>query len=197
MNGYDFDKTIYNGDCLVDFYIYTILRRPFMLFVLPVHFVMLMLYYLKLISKKRIKELMMFQLRFYKNKSVLVKKFWKEHIFNIKNWYLSQKREDDIIITASPEFLVRPVCEKLDLKNIIGTKMNEETQKISGKNCYGKEKVVRFREQFPDIKLNAFYSDSMSDLPMMQISEKGILVKGDKRTVIFEEKADEKNEKEV
>ena len=191
MNGYDFDKTIYDGDCLVDFYFYTIIRRPFMLLVLPVHFVMLLLYLVKIIPRKRIKELLMFQLRFYKNKQKLIKNFWKDYIFKIKNWYLNQKKEDDIIITASPEFLVKPVCEKLYVKNIIGTEMNMDTQKITGKNCYGKEKVLRFQKQFPNIKLKEFYSDSLSDLPMMEASQKGILVKGDKRVVVFNETIEE------
>lgn len=191
MNGYDFDKTIYDGDCLVDFYFYTIIRRPFMLFVLPVHFVMLLFYYVRVISKKRIKELMLFHLRFFKNKQKLIKNFWKGHIFKIKVWYLNQKREDDIIITASPEFLVKPVCVKLDVNNIIGTKMSLNTQKISGKNCYGKEKLVRFKKQFPDTQLKTFYSDSLSDMPMMEFADKGILVKGDKRIVVCEKKKDE------
>jgi len=191
LNGYDFDKTIYDGDCLVDFYFYTIIRRPFMLLVLPVHFVMLLLYLVKIIPRKRIKELLMFQLRFYKNKQKLIKNFWKDYIFKIKNWYLNQKKEDDIIITASPEFLVKPVCEKLYVKNIIGTEMNMDTQKITGKNCYGKEKVLRFQKQFPNIKLKEFYSDSLSDLPMMEASQKGILVKGDKRVVVFNETIEE------
>lgn len=188
MNGYDFDRTIYDGDCLVDFYFYTMIRRPFMLLVVPVHLVMLLLYYVRVISKKRIKELLMFQLRFFKNKKVLINNFWKEHIFKIKNWYLNQKKDDDVIITASPEFLVKPACVKLGIKNVIGTKMNFETQKIAGNNCYGQEKVTRFNKEFPSIKLKAFYSDSLSDLPMMKISQKGILVEGDKRTVIFDEK---------
>lgn len=159
-----------------------------MLLLLPVHFVMLMLYYVKVISKKKIKELMMVQLRFYKNKQKLIKNFWKDHVFKIKIWYMSQKREDDIIITASPEFLVKPICAKLGISNVIGTKMSLNSQKISGKNCYGKEKVSRFLKQYPDTKLKTFYSDSLSDLPMMEIAEKGILVKGDKRTVVTEQK---------
>lgn len=33
-----------------------------------------------------------------------VNDFWKEYIGNIKPFYLEQKKDDDVIISASPEF---------------------------------------------------------------------------------------------
>ena len=48
-----------------------------------------------------------------------------------------------------------------------------------GKNCYGKVKLERFGQDFPNIKLDAFYSDSLSDLPMKAVSRDFYLVSGE------------------
>lgn len=37
-----------------------------------------------------------------------VERFWAEHRDGIGEWYLRQKRGDDVIISASPEFLLEP-----------------------------------------------------------------------------------------
>ncbi len=186
MNGYDFDKTIYDGDSFVHFYFYTIIKRPFLvLFFLPQMFCGL-LFLLRLINKKHLKQLLMFNLRFFKDKEKLLEQFWDRNLKHIKQWYLEQKQADDVIISASPEFLVASACKRLGLKYIYGTDMNLQTQKITGKNCWGQEKVVRFEKEFgKDLILKTFYSDSLSDMPMMKKAEKGIFVKGDKREVIY------------
>ena len=186
MKGYDFDKTIYDGDSFIDFFFFTLIRRPQLFFVLPYYFAVSILYVLKLISKKRIKEIAMFNLKAYKNKQQIVQRFWNKKMHKIKKWYVLAKQFDDIIITASPEFLVKEACARLGLKNLIGTKMNIETQKIDGANCWGEEKVVRFKEQFGDLVLESFYSDSLSDMPMMEQSQKGFLVRGEKISQIYE-----------
>lgn len=187
MNGYDFDKTIYNGDSFVHFYFYTIIKKPYLaIFFLPQMFCGL-LFLLRLINKKHLKQLLMFNLRFFKDKEKLLNSFWEKKLKNIKKWYLSQKRDDDIIISASPEFLVASACKKLGLKYVFGTDTNINNGKITGKNCWGQEKVVRFEKEFgKDLILKTFYSDSLSDMPMMKKSEKGIFVKGNKRKIIYE-----------
>ena len=41
MVGYDFDKTIYDGDSSTDFFIYMIIHRPYLLIFLP-YFLMIL-----------------------------------------------------------------------------------------------------------------------------------------------------------
>lgn len=178
MKGYDFDKTIYDGDSFLEFFFFSMIYRPFFVLFLPAYGIIFLLYLCKVFSKKDIKEFCMFTLRFYKDKNALVQRFWNKHMHKIKPWYLAQKQFDDVIITASPEFLVGEACARLALRSLIGTRMNIETGKIEGKNCWGKEKVVRFKEQLGDIVLDSFYSDSLSDMPMMEQSSQGFLVKG-------------------
>jgi phosphoserine phosphatase len=106
--------------------------------------------------------------------------FWDEHRKNIAPWYLEQKRADDVIISASPEFLLRPISEELGVR-LIATDMEPYTGRIRGRNCHDQEKVRRLRAAFPGETVEAFYSDSLSDTPMAEIAQHAFLVKGDQR----------------
>ena len=110
------------------------------------------------------------------NVEQVVTEFWNENISGLQQWYLEQKRDDDVIISASPEFLLEPVAEMLGV-HLIATKMNPYTGKIIGRNCHDEEKLVRFRKQYPEACVNAFYSDSFSDEPMAAIARAAYLVR--------------------
>ena len=184
MVGYDFDKTIYKGDCSTNFFIYMIFTRIYLLLFAPYFLVVFLLYGIKVLSKKRFKELMYFFIPWYKNIDKIVKKFWSKQIKRVFPYYLNQKREDDIIISAGLDFIVKEAMDLLGIKNYMATHFDIKTGKIDGNNCYGEEKVNRFREVYPDVTLEAFYSDSFSDTPMMRVSEKAFLVtKGDLKDV--------------
>ena len=176
MNGFDFDKTIYRGDCSTNFFFYMIFTRFYLLIFSPYFLVVFLLYGLHLIGKKKFKELMFFFVPWHKNIDKITAKFWKKNIKKIEKWYLDIQKDDDIIISAGLEFIVRPAIEMLGIKTLLATRYDTSTGKISGENCYNKEKVIRFREIYPNETLEAFYSDSLSDLPMMKISKKAFLV---------------------
>jgi phosphoserine phosphatase len=107
-----------------------------------------------------------------------VEEFWNTHINNIKEWYYIKQRDDDLIISASPEFLLKPICKKLNIKHLIASQVSPIDGKYTGINCHGKEKVRLFREQF-DCEIDNFYSDSYSDTPLAEISKNAFMVKGD------------------
>jgi len=111
-------------------------------------------------------------------KENMVKDFWILNEKKIKTWYRENKKESDIIISASPEFLLFPVTEKLDIQDVIATKLDINTGKIDGKNCRGKEKVVRFQEKYKLEEIDNFYSDSDADLPLATIAKRAYKVKG-------------------
>lgn len=180
MVGYDFDKTIYRGDCTTNFFIYYNLHRPYLLLLFPFYLFVLIFYSLKIIGKKKFKELMFFYLKSNKNVAKDVDKFWDKNIKKIESWYLAQQKPDDVFVSAGLEFIVKVAMERLNIKSYIATNYNLKTGKIEGKNCYGEEKVNRFKEVYGDITLEAYYSDSLSDLPMMKISNKGFLIKHSK-----------------
>lgn len=107
----------------------------------------------------------------------LIEEFWSINQNKIQSWYIEKQNQDDIIISASPEFLLKTICDKLNIENLIASNVNQYTGKYSGENCYGDEKVNLFRNKFTNITVNNFYSDSISDLPMAKLAKQAYLIK--------------------
>ena len=130
------------------------------------------------IDKTRFKESFYSFFKGLKNIDADVKKFWDLNETKIKKWYIEMQKEDDLVISASPKFLLSEICTRISIKNLIASEVDKCTGKYSGENCHGPEKVIRFKNQF-DTKIDSFYSDSHSDQPMANIAEKAYLVKKD------------------
>ena len=94
---------------------------------------------------------------------------------NICPWYLAQKRPDDLIISASPEFLLRPAARAVGFA-LLASPVEQATGLYKGENCHGAEKVRRFREAYGDAPVEGFWSDSRSDTPMAELAERAFLV---------------------
>ena len=176
---YDFDMTIYQGDSTLDFYFYCLRHHPKIVLCLPMQLLGLLKYKFRLIEKDEFKE------QFYSFLEVLedvdsdVRNFWKENFFKIKKWYLHQKRKDDVIISASPFFVLDEVCRILGVSNLIASQVDKNSGKLLSTNCYGEQKVLFFKEKYDVSMIECFYSDSLSDVPMAKISKKAYLVKKD------------------
>ncbi|MBR1482225.1 MAG: HAD-IB family phosphatase [Ruminococcus sp.] len=178
MNVYDFDKTIYDGDSTADFYLFSLKRHKKILLSVPSLLGAFVRFYVfKSGSKTDFKQVMYRFLRRCDTEKD-VADFWAEHRRGIKDFYLLQQKDDDVIISASPEFLLEPICATLGIRYLMASKVDPHTGIYSGVNCHGKEKVRRFYERFPDGKIDEFYSDSYSDAPLAAIAEKAFLVKG-------------------
>ena len=176
MNTYDFDKTIYRKDSSADFFFFCLRRHPgAVLRVLPSLTVKGIKYFFKLCDFHELKECVFSFLKYVPDITETVNLFWKEKWGGIGQWYLRQKRDDDVIISASPEFIVSPVGKKLGVE-VIATKMNKKTGKLLGRNCHDAEKVRRFLEKHPGAKTEEFYSDSDHDTPMARLAEKAFKV---------------------
>lgn len=180
VNAYDFDETIYAGDSTRDFYIYCLKRYKKIWYFLIPNMVFGILFLLKLMKKTSFKQRVYRFLLFIPNIDEAIADFWKLHRKNIKSFYYEQKREDDFIISASPEFLLKPMIEELGLKFLIASRVDKHTGFYTGLNCYGEEKVKRLKAQYPNVSIDEFYSDSHSDLPLAKISKRAFLVKGDR-----------------
>ena len=179
MNVYDFDNTILRGDSTARFYAYCMLHYPKMWLDIPGQAVNGLLFALKIRKKQVFKQRMLAFLTRIGDVDAAVSKFWKKNFCRVKAFYRETQRPDDVVISASPEFLVRPACEKLGIKVIMGSPVDKHTGVFSGLNCHGEEKVRRFRKVFPDAQIEDFYSDSYSDDPLARIAQRAILVKGD------------------
>ena len=109
-----------------------------------------------------------------------VDQFWQKNFSRVKPWYYEKQRPDDVVISASPEFLVRPACDRLGIRCVMGSPVDKHTGKFSGPNCHGKEKVNRFRKVFGSAHIEEFFSDSYSDTPLAELADKAWLVKDSK-----------------
>lgn len=175
MNIYDFDGTIYHGDSTFDFYFYALGKKPSLARFWPGQAVAFGLYALKKINKTQMKE------RFYRfftaiDAEAMLEDYWDTHEKNIYPYYQKQQREDDIIISASPEFLLKPICARLGIRHLMASRVDPKTGAYTGLNCWGEEKVRRLKEQMDIEHCDEFYSDSHSDTPLAKIADKAFLV---------------------
>ncbi len=183
MNCYDFDKTIYKKDSSCDFYFYCLKHYKKILHRLPRQAVAFIRHYLlHQITKTEMKEVFYEYFRDIPDMDTALEAFWKKNLWKIQNFYRENQKPDDVIISASPEFFLKPACEKLGIAHLIASPVNEKTGAYEGENCHGQEKVRRFQEQFPDATVEEFYSDSLSDTPMAKLADKAFLIKGTKVT---------------
>lgn len=180
MNVFDFDKTIYDGDSTQRFLIFLIRRYPRLLLKLPGFGVNALLFGLKLRKKQDFKE-RMFKAFFAGVPDIhaRLEEFWDQNMGGVKKWYKTVRREDDLVITASPVDIVRPCCERLGIKRVMGSPVDMSTGRYTGPNCHGDEKVRRFFAEFPGKTVDDFYSDSHSDDPMARLAKKAVMVKGE------------------
>ena len=193
MNVYDFDKTIYRNDSTRDFYLYCIKRYPGVLIYAPSAILAALKYCLKIYTKTEMKEVFYRFLNAVPNVDSEVKAFWKKHKSGIHQWYKNNRKDTDIIISASPEFLLKDFCESELGVTLLASRVDKLTGEYTGENCYGEEKVVRFYEYInkpyvsSDTPLDApvidnFYSDSLSDTPLARLSTRAFLVNGENLT---------------
>ncbi len=180
MNIYDFDGTIYDGDSCKDLIIYGLKKYPKLTLKSLNKTIKLMNdYKANLIEFEIVKESLLSFIFKIDNYEDFIDEFVNINMKKIKPWYLSQKKEDDIIITASCDLWIDKFANKLGLKNIIATKIGKNGKLIT-KNCKGKEKVNRFRNQFSKLIPEGSYSDSEVDIPILEIAKKAFIVEGNK-----------------
>ncbi len=179
MNVYYFDNTVYKGDSTFDFYVFCLKRHKEIKRLFPSLTRDFLRWKLKKTDKTEFKQSMFAFLKYIDLKKDL-KDFWKIHTKNIKLWYYIKHRDDDVIISASPRFLLEPVCEILGVKYLICSEVDPNTGEYTGKNCSEEEKVRRFKEIFPNGTIDEFYSDSKNDMPLVLLAKRSNRIKGDK-----------------
>ncbi len=185
---YDFDGTIYDGDSSFDFIVYCHLKNLKLLKNIPKYILAAFKYKFKLITKTEMKEIFFSFLKEVKNIDKLVKDFWKTHEKNIKEFYLKKQHDKDIIISASPYFLLEPIKNKFKVYDLIASNVNKKNGKFEGNNCLGEEKVERFKEKYSKAEILEMYTDSKNDLPLIKLANKGYLVVRDDIYNYFEYK---------
>lgn len=162
MNIYDFDNTVYNGNCSVDFFVYCVKKDPRLLKYAPKHFFDLVMYKMRFFDRRidNGKFTTIDFLRDLKGIDNLIDDFWDINIKKINDWYHDVKTNNDVIVSSAPEFLLGPVCEKLGIKHYIGSLIDKNNGILEGKLCYKEEKVRRFNEKYHNYDVESLFIDS-------------------------------------
>lgn len=187
MNVYDFDNTIYDGESVIDFFLYYCKKDKSLLRYIPSVFVALFKYKRgKITIEQALSKYGKAVTDYYATHNDIpeeMKIFWDCHMHKIKPFYSDIHSNDDLIISGSPEFSLEIICKRLGIKRYIGSLINTKTGKID-RLCIRENKVKAFFEEYPDTKIENFYTDSVNDLPLIEISENAYLVRGNKITKI-------------
>jgi HAD superfamily phosphoserine phosphatase-like hydrolase len=186
---FDFDHTLYAGDCTIDMAWFTYKNFPAKIPYIIIQVFAFIAWKLSFLSTTTFKQLFLGYLNGLSKTQVdeLIHEFWKTAHWNKELVStLHQKQQlgfTCVIITASPEWFVKPIAQQLFKTEIIGTQTNFEHHKITlvGENCKGLQKVKRFEEAFgADAELAEAYSDNASDTHLFKRAQKAYKVVGKK-----------------
>lgn len=181
MTVYDFDNTIYRGESSIDFFRFCLRRKPSLVRFLPIVFWKLLRYKRCRTTADEIIHWGEHVLRAFLSEvgdvDELVNAFWDSHEDRIKPFYRLQQKPDDLILSGSPELLLCEICRRLGVHRYLGTRIDLDTGTVKSL-CFAENKVRIFRDAYPDEPVDAFYSDSLHDLPMMRLADRAYLVHG-------------------
>lgn len=180
MNVYDFDKTILKEDSSFAFW----------KFVMKQNIILGIKYGFRAIvarnkwksgkiSREEYKDIEFSYLELI-DVPAFVELFIEEEILKINEWYYTKHKSNDVIVSACPTFLLEKFCEKLSVKYFVGSEVDIKTGKHISLNCYGENKIELFREKYGNVRIDEFYSDSLSDTPFAKLAKRAYLVKGDR-----------------
>lgn len=179
---FDFDKTLSHKDTLLGFYIHTIKWYKF--YNIGIYTIFAILHKLKLISNIKLKEFgVTIFLKGMKKEDFL--RLAKEYAYTIKTNFLFKQVEEMsknnkvYIVSASFTDYLAPLFSKSII--VFGSEVTYQDNNILElkTNCYGKNKVLVLSSN-GILLLDDFYTDSYSDLPLMEMSKHVFLVKNNK-----------------
>ena len=178
MNVYDFDETIFWGDSERRFFHYQFRKKGFR------HYWFVfwwneLLYKWKLISKTRSRRNEYQFLNKIPDIDAVLEDYWDQVEKYMKPWYKKVQREDDVIATGTPGFLMEPIIRRIGVKYMIATRMDKHTGEIEGIFAVGEEKARAFLREYPKDSIDIFYSDAYSDRFVAELAREAYIVRGD------------------
>ena len=96
-----------------------------------------------------------------------------------EQFYLDTKTDNDLILSATAGFLLKALSPRVGGLNYISSEIDTKTGELK-RICFRENKVEIFRRFFPDERIDNFYTDSLNDGPMIEISKNAYMVKGTK-----------------
>lgn len=183
MNVYDFDNTVYDGETVVDFYLFCLSKKPSLIKYMPVVLSMLVKYKLGRVSEEELFEkASLYSAKIFNSVNTSEKaaaEFWDKHEHKIKAFYREGMSPDDVIVSSSCGFILREICNRLGVKNLVCSEIDPENGSVK-RLCFRSNKPIIFKKMYPGVSPDNFFTDSVNDLPMVEISKNAYLVKKNK-----------------
>ncbi|KRB80842.1 haloacid dehalogenase [Sphingomonas sp. Root710] len=194
---YDMDRTITRTGTFTPFMIHAALRlAPWRLVFVPFAALVMVAYVLKLIERKRVKELnqaMLIGRNVAVAKLAPIAESFAEKIMrhNVRREALVSLAENRaagrrlVLATASSRLWVEPIAARLGMDDIVATTAikgldDYVSHKVDGENCYGPAKLRMIEAWMGLEKLDRsqcriwFYSDHVSDVPVLEWADEPV-----------------------
>jgi phosphatidylglycerophosphatase C len=195
---FDIDKTIIKKDSMFLFLFFGLMKKPSSFYKLYKVLTNTVLYKFKQIKSQKAKEPYFYSIKYLSDKDL--EYFYDAYL--LKNIYKDALKEMEhkksqgyyiLLVSASPIAYMKYFEKFPFVDMVIGTELeiinNNYVNKIKGANCKGNEKVRRIRNF---LKENGFiidytnsyaYSDSLSDLPMLNLVKNKYLINSTKTDI--------------
>lgn len=169
---YDYDGTLCPGDTGSAFWLYCLLRRPYIVVFIPIQIVGILCYLFGRNGRIARHTSVYCFLRAV-NGQKLAQRFAEKRVRKTFPYFIQRGSTRPVVVcSASPEFLLRPICDKLGVAHLVATRYDPATGVLHGKTCKEDEKVRRLREELPDVTYEAVYSDSLRhDAPILRLGK--------------------------
>lgn len=188
MRVFDFDNTIYDGESIMDIFLYFLKKDTKTILKFAPKFIKDFIRYK--FDKITVDEAMASYGKAFKAYCEKVEdiygdfeRFWDKNQSKVKQFYFDIQDENDIVVSGCPYCLLKIICDRIGIKHYIGSDIDPIKGEIN-KICYKDKKIEAFREVYGYVVIDDFYTDSMADKPMMDISRNVFMVKGEKITQI-------------
>ncbi len=184
MRVFDFDNTIYDGESGFDIFMYYLKKEPKAIAkYIPKFGEGFVRYKMGKVQLDEVKSEYGYILKEcceqFDDIEQSIVDFWDIHERKIKSFYSKIQQDDDVIVSACPEVMLSEICRRIGIQHFIGTEVDLKTGTI-GRLCYREAKIAAFREQYGEQEIDEFYTDSMNDRAMMDISRDVYYVVGDR-----------------
>lgn len=176
MNVFDFDGTILYGDSEDYFMAYALKHLKISL---KDRFEMKFYQFLrkiKLVSPQTQRNHTYPYIMHVSNVEKFVKEFWDEHEKFIFPYFYKVHQDDDVVISATPHFILDEIMRRLKIKTLIASDVDLKTGKMIGKMCFGDEKEVYYNKFFNKRPFDNYYFDKDHDMCLLKYSTNGYRV---------------------
>jgi len=196
---YDLDRTITRAGTYTPLLFFWARRRaPWRLLLFPAALAFMGAYAVKIINRKRLKEIMQRLLMGGRTQrdaltpivDAFARDLVRDGVYPKAMEAITADRAAGrrvIVATAAHEFYVRPIARMLNITDIVATRSYTDENgailaRIEGENCYGPDKLSMLEAYMEKVGIDRnnvhirVYSDHISDLPVLDWADEPIAV---------------------